>query len=86
MMESMLRNLKRGKKEGLFRDDIDEDIVTRMHVARIESIMGSGLFSFEEIVSPIFFAEAFKYHVYAIVSDKGREIFKKNIESISTNK
>ena len=85
MMKSVIRNLKRGKKEGLFREDINEDIVTRMHIARIDSIMTSGLFSFEELRSPLFFSEAFKYHIFAIVSDKGREIVNKKIEEIIAN-
>lgn len=85
MIESVKTNLKRGKKEGLFRKDINEDIITRLHVARIESMMTSGLFSIEELMSPLFFAEAFKYHIYAIVSDKGRKIIDKNIDKIIAN-
>lgn len=85
MMESVMKNLKRGKEEGLFRADINEDIVTRMHIARIDSIMTSGIFSFEELRSPLFFSEAFKYHIFAIVNDKGREIVNKKIKEIIAN-
>lgn len=85
MMTSVLNNLKRGKKEGLYRKEINEEIITKMHIARIESIMTSGLFSFEELVSPLFFSEAFKYHLYGIVNDKGREIVNKNIDKIIAN-
>lgn len=85
MIESVIKNLKRGKKEGLFRKNLNEDIVTRIHIARMESIMTSGLFTFEELISPVFFSEAFKYHIYAIVSDKGREIINKNIDKITAN-
>ncbi len=85
MMDSVLKNLKRGKKEGLYRKDLDEEIITKMHIARIESIMSSGLFSFEEIISPLFFSEAFKYHLFGIVSEKGRKILNKNIDNIIGN-
>lgn len=85
MMDSVLKNLKRGKREGLYRKDLNEEIITKMHIARIESLMSSGLFSFEELVSPLFFSEAFKYHLFGIVNDKGREILNKNIYNLIAN-
>lgn len=85
MMNLIINNLKRGKEEGLYRDDLNEDIAARLHVARIETIMISGQFTMEELTSPDFFVEAFKYHIYAIVSKKGREIVDNNIEGIITN-
>lgn len=85
MMNLILNNLKRGKKEDLYRKDLDEDIAARLHIARVETIMISGQFSMEELTSPDFFVEVFKYHIYAIVSKKGREIVDNNIERIITN-
>ncbi|NOY51524.1 MAG: TetR/AcrR family transcriptional regulator [Chlorobi bacterium] len=85
IIESVMANLKRGKKEGLYRKDMDENIITKLHIARIESFRNSSLFSFEELISPVFFAEAFKYHVYAIASKKGREIIEKNIDKLIEN-
>ncbi|PLX02301.1 MAG: hypothetical protein C0595_11365 [Marinilabiliales bacterium] len=86
LMFNMVKdNLKRGKDEGLYRKDLNEDIITRLHIARIESLRTSELFSNEELLSPIFFAEAFKYHVYAIASNKGRQIIDKNIDKLIEN-
>jgi len=85
MKDKVLNNLIRGKKEGLYRKDLNEEIITKMHIARIESLMSSGIFSMEELISPVFFLEAFKYHLYGIVSDKGRDILNKQIEQIIAN-
>lgn len=85
MINSIKKNIARGIKEGLFRQDLNDDIITRLHVARIISMPTSGMFTTEELLSPVFFAEAFKYHLYAIVSDKGREIVKNNINKIIAN-
>ncbi len=83
ILESVETNLKKGKKEGLYREDVDESVIARINLMRIEGIMNSGTFSFEEMVSPDFFSKIFKYHVYGIVSDKGREIFE--LELIKLN-
>jgi len=85
MMDKVLNNLIRGKKEGLYRKDLNEEIITKMHIARIESLMSSGIFSMEELMSPLFFLEAFKYHLYGIVSEKGRDILNKQIDQIIAN-
>jgi len=83
ILDSVQENLIKGKKEGLYRNDVDESVIARLNLMRIEGIMNSGTFSFEEMVSPDLFSKIFKYHVYGIVSDKGREIFE--LELIKLN-
>lgn len=79
ILDSVRENLIKGKKEGLYRDDVDESVIARLNLMRIEGIMNSGTFSFEEMVSPDFFSEIFKYHVYGIVSDKGHKLFEQEL-------
>lgn len=79
ILESVRENLIKGKKEGLYRNDVDESVIARLNLMRIEGIMNSGTFSFEEMVSPDFFSEIFKYHVYGIVSDKGHKLFEQEL-------
>lgn len=82
ILSAMKANLKRGKEEGLYRQDIDEDLITRIHFVRIESILSSGLFPLEEILSMTFFTEVFKYHLYGVMSDKGRAYLGKNMDRL----
>jgi len=81
--DSVLQNLKRGKSEGLFRADINEEILARLNLMRIEAIMSSGIFSDEEIVAPYFFKEIWSYHMYGIVNNKGRKILEQNIDKLN---
>jgi len=77
--ESVLLNLKRGKAEGVFRANINEEILARLNLMRIEAIMSSGIFTHEEIMAPDFFKEIFTYHMFGIVNDEGRKILEQNI-------
>ena len=79
ILDSVQDNLIKGKREGLYRDDLDESVIARINMMRIEGIMNSGTFSFEEMISPDFFSEIFKYHVYGIVSDKGHKLFEQEL-------
>jgi len=83
ILDSVQTNLVKGKKEGLYRDDLDESVIARLNLMRIEGIMNSGTFSFKEVVSPDFFSGIFRYHVYGIVSDKGREIFEQELDKLN---
>jgi AcrR family transcriptional regulator len=81
--DSVLENLKRGKKEGLYREDLDEEIIARMNLMRVEAVMTTGIFTMEEIMTPGFFKEVFTYHIFGIVNNKGRNYLEKNIDKLS---
>lgn len=83
ILENVIKNLVKGKKEGLYRDEINESVISRLNLMRIEGIMNSTTFKLDEIVSPEFFSEIFKYHVYGIVNDKGRELFNEKIHNLN---
>ncbi|MBC8319915.1 MAG: TetR/AcrR family transcriptional regulator [Bacteroidetes bacterium] len=82
ILESVKNNLKKGKKEGLYRNDLNEDIISRLNLMRIEGIMNSDIFSVEELVSTNLFDEIFRYHLFGIVSDKGRKILDQKFNNI----
>jgi AcrR family transcriptional regulator len=82
IFEGTLANLKRGKEEGLYRQELNNEIIARLNLMRIEGIIQSGIFSHEDIMAKGFFREMFTYHMYAIVNDKGRKILEKNIDKL----
>jgi AcrR family transcriptional regulator len=81
--DSVLENLKRGKAEGLYRENLNEEIIARLNLMRIEAIMTTGIFTSEEIMTPGFFKEVFTYHIFGIVNNKGRNYLEKNIDKLS---
>jgi AcrR family transcriptional regulator len=81
--DSVLENLKRGKAEGLYRAELDEEIIARLNLMRIEAITTTGIFTSEEIMTPEFFREVFTYHIFGIVNNEGRNYLEKNIDKLS---
>lgn len=82
MYETIHQNLIKGIKEGLYRKDLDIEIITKLHVFRCENIIENDLFTQDEITSSRFFNEIFKYHIHGIANEKGLKYF----EKISINK
>ncbi len=80
--DSVLQNLRRGKTEGLYRAEINEEIIARLNLMRIEAIMSTGIFTSDEIMTSGFFREVFTYHIYGIVNTKGRNYLEQNIDKL----
>jgi AcrR family transcriptional regulator len=78
----MLANLRQGKSEGFYRKEMDEEVISRLNLMRVESFINSNVFRPEEILTRDFFKEMFTYHMYGIVNDKGRELLEKNIDKL----
>lgn len=74
-----ISNLKKGKKEGYFRDDINESIIARINVSYHVYTFdpGNGLFSDAEIMDKNTFAEVYKYHFRGICTEEGIEELKR---------
>lgn len=82
IFESVKGNLIRGKAEDIYRTDLNEEIVARLNLMRIEALINIGIFSNEEMMMPNFFTELFKYHMYGIVNENGRKILEQNIDKL----
>lgn len=83
IIDSVKNNLLKGISEGYFRAGLDADIISRITLMRIEGMIHSGLFSVDEMMSSKVFAEIFYYHIYGIVTDKGRAYFEKHKEELT---
>lgn len=80
--EYILLNLKKGKKEGLYREDLNEEIISKLYLSRVESIQLNDIYSVEEFTSNKIQNELFKYHIRGISTEKGIMVLEKRIEGI----
>lgn len=81
----ILLNLKKGKKEGLYRQEMNEEIISRLYLSRSESIHTSDLFTSEELTSTKLFVELLTYHIRGIATDKGIMVLESKIKELETN-
>lgn len=81
MYEFVINNLRKGKKEGIYRSDLDEEIITKIHVSRIQNTFDSELLTNEEKTSFKVFYEFFIYHVRGIASEKGIKILEEKLKN-----
>ena len=80
MFESSYNNMNKGKKEGLYRKELNSKIIARFHVFRTENLLDNDVFTVEEMTSFKMFHEIFVYHIQGILSHEGRAFFESNFD------
>ncbi len=83
MYISVLENIKKGKKEGIYRTELQEEIIAKMYVSKLENLHINTMFTIEEMVQGKIFREIFVYHVRGLANKKGIEILEKNIDMLN---
>lgn len=81
MYEYMLNNLRKGKSEGLYREELNEEILAKLHVSRIQNAFDSELLTNEEKTSIKVFYEFFIYHIRGIASEKGIKLLEEKLKN-----
>ncbi len=81
-MKSMLYNIRKGKKEGLFREDLDEEIISKMYLLRMSQIPLDESENVEEYTSSNFLYEMFIYHIRGLATQKGIEFLEQNVDKL----
>lgn len=72
-------NLKKGVKEGLYRDDLDIEVITRLYIARMDATWDGHVFPPEQFnVSDVLWKH-FEYHIRGIASRKGIDYLEKKM-------
>jgi TetR/AcrR family transcriptional regulator, cholesterol catabolism regulator len=75
-------NLKKGIEEGLYREEIKLDTISRLNVALIDNMVDSEVISIPEFMDPQFFNEFFVYHIRGIVNARGLSFFEKHMPEL----
>jgi DNA-binding XRE family transcriptional regulator len=75
----ILVNLKKGIKEGLYRKDMNQEVIAKLYLWRSENTHFDELFTVEEFTSVKLFVELINYHVRGIATEKGIMILEKKI-------
>ena len=74
----VLDNIKQGVKEGVFRDDLDQNLVAKFYIAHIEALLIEDSKNAEMIDFVHFHKEMLQYHLRGICNSKGLDILNVN--------
>lgn len=81
MLSCVIKNLQKGIEEGIYRENLDIEFVSRIYFAGVTSIKDHSLFPNEKFPLVDLMDNYLEYHLRGIVTPKGRQILNKIINS-----
>jgi AcrR family transcriptional regulator len=86
ILKFIMDNLIKGKNEGLYRKNLDVDILSKLSLSYIDSMFENEIITITEFLDPKFFMEYFIYHLRGIVNDKGLKILEDQVRRLEFRK
>lgn len=74
-------NIRKGQEEGIYRTDIDVNIISLLFATKVELLADNQLFARLGIKPSQIYFENLKYHVRGISNEAGRRALEKKLES-----
>jgi TetR/AcrR family transcriptional regulator, cholesterol catabolism regulator len=81
----IMLNLKKGIEEGLYREEMNKEVIAKLYLWRSENIHLDELFTVEEFTSVKLFIELINYHVRGIATEKGISVLDRKIKELETS-
>jgi AcrR family transcriptional regulator len=78
--QNVLANLVKGKAEGLYRSELNDELIAKFQLSRVESAFDDKIFTQEELLSTKFFYEMFIYHIRGIANEKGLMVLEQKLK------
>lgn len=71
MLDMITRNIRSGIKQGLYRSDLNAEIIARIYIANIDVLINQEIFPSKDYAYVDTYKEYLNYHLRGIVSAKG---------------
>jgi TetR/AcrR family transcriptional regulator, cholesterol catabolism regulator len=79
VFQNIRDNIIRGRKEGLYRENFDVDIISKLHLATAFNVFDEQIFPDGSIPRVVLFKECMMHFLFGIVSPKGLNYLKKKL-------
>ena len=78
--DCLTHNMRRGVAEGLYREDLKVDVISKLYMARFDVLFDGDLFPMDKYSFADITWESFRYHIHGIASAKGVQYLTKKMK------
>lgn len=82
---TMRENMERGKAEGIYREDMNTDVISRIYISTVELFADDELFPAEQFPRSDLHHQMVMYHLHGIISKEGRQLLSNFFNNIKDN-
>jgi len=79
------RNIERGMEQGVFRTNLNPDIISKLYVGKTSLVADEDLFPLSEYNLEELFRQYILYHIHGIASMKGRQLLSEHMDGTLEN-
>lgn len=80
MLKFILSNLIKGKEEGIYRKEMNVEIIAKLNVSIIDNIFDNEVITISEFLDTRFFYEFFVYHIRGIANATGLQLLDEQLD------
>lgn len=77
IFNSIKHNMERGVREGLYREDLNVEVIARIYIARVEMFIDNEIFPYDKFPPEKTFNVFMDYHIRGIATPKGIKYLEK---------
>lgn len=82
---AILKNIKRGIKEGIYRENLNPEIITSLYMIMVESFFHADDHFGKEVKLEELHLEMIRYHVRGVANEKGISLLKETLKKQENN-
>ncbi|MFO7828810.1 MAG: TetR/AcrR family transcriptional regulator [Bacteroidales bacterium] len=82
MYNATIKNIRKGIEEGLFRKDLNDEVIAKIQTSRFLNMGADEFFDPEEMLKPKNILELFIYHIRGIANPKGLVVLEETLKKI----
>lgn len=71
VLNNIRENIIRGKKENIYRENIDPEIIARYYVSNMDSVMDGEVYPYPEFKTDDVLTEVLRFHIRGLANDNG---------------
>ncbi len=80
--EHISNNIQRGIQEGLYRENINADIIAKLYVGKTHCVVDEDMFPSRTYDKLTLFKQYFAYHIHGIATAKGLKVLDKRLDDL----
>jgi len=81
--KTIRNNIQKGKATGIYRADLNEEVITKIHTDKIDQIHDSNTFLSNEVNKPLVIKEMLTYYIRGLISKQGEIVLNKQLEQFN---
>jgi len=85
ILNCVKQNLERGVKEGIYRDNLNAEVISQLYIHKIDCIFDSAIFPVGKFTFFEVFLELMRYHIRGVSNEKGNTYLAQKIKKDHSN-